>query len=249
MKVIATIASLSAVYASFADIKEQVSNNVAKAEADGSADMRAIVSMIGKDAFENIDGYGCWCYFDDMHGKGKSHPVDEVDAFCKALHEGYECAMIDSDNEGAEDACVPWEVSYVAAAIGETEDIVDQCNERNEDNCARRACMVETQFVTAIFRMSIAGGKMNEEQNHANGFDVEENCPTTPGSPSEKDCCGQYPYRHPFKTYGGQRSCCGMKTYDITVLNCCPGGKVRVNCQIDYFVNNLEMDKNFQILF
>jgi hypothetical protein len=197
---------------------------------DSPLDSKAIVSMIGADAFDNIDGYGCWCYFDDEHGKGKSHPVNEIDAFCKALHEGYECAIIDADNEGDLEACIPWEVFYVPGAIGETDQIVSDCESRNDNNCATRACIIETQFVTSMFRFTISGGSMDDSAKHENGFDVEENCPTTPGSPSEKDCCGHYPYRHPFKTYGGQRSCCGMKTYDITVLNCCPNGKVRVNC-------------------
>ena len=191
---------------------------------------RAIVQMIGEEGFERINGYGCWCYFDDLHGKGKSQPVNEVDSFCKSLHEGYDCAIIDADNEGDIEACVPWEVPYTAASIGDSDAIVDECNARNDDNCARRACMIETQFVTSMFRFTISGGQMDDTPMHSNGFDVAENCPTHQGSPSEKDCCGAYPYRHPYKTYGGQRNCCGMKTYDVTVLNCCPSGKVRVNC-------------------
>jgi hypothetical protein len=195
---------------------------------------RAIVSMIGDEAFENINGYGCWCYFAESFGKGKSHPVDEMDAFCKSLHEGYECVMIDHDNESDEDSkeCIPWEEFYVPAAVGETEDIIDQCTSRNTEwgTCAVRSCIVESQFVTSVFRHMIAGGKMNDENNHINGFDVEENCPTTPGNQSEKDCCGHYPFRHPFKTYGGQRDCCGAKTFDVSILKCCANGKVRVNC-------------------
>lgn len=71
---------------------------------------------------------------------------------------------------------------------------------------------------------------MTDDFNHKHGFDVEASCPTTPGQTSEKDCCGHYPFRHPFKTYGGQRQCCGAKTYDSQILKCCANGKVRVNC-------------------
>jgi len=196
---------------------------------------KAIVSMIGEEGFDNINGYGCWCYFAESFGKGKSHPVDETDAFCKALHEGYECVMIDNDEESTDDdseQCTPWETFYVPAAIGETEDIVDQCTERNSEfgNCAVRSCIVEMQFVTSVFRNMLGGGAMNDQFNHNNGFDVEENCPTTPGQQSEKSCCGHYPFRHPFKTYGGQRQCCGAKTFDSSILKCCSNGKVRVNC-------------------
>lgn len=190
---------------------------------------RAIVDMMG-DSFENIDGYGCWCYFHDDHGKGKSQPVNQMDAFCKLLHEGYDCAMMDSELEGG-DFCVPWEVNYNAANVG-FGDVVEQCNVRNPDDpCGNRACIVEGWFVTSIFQMFLSGGVMDMEPQHEGGnFDINENCPTHPGQQSEKACCGEYPYRHPFKTYGGQRSCCGSKTYDISVLNCCPNGKVKVNC-------------------
>merc|ERR1712110_665601 len=37
------------------------------------------MDMMG-DAGEDFNGYGCWCYFDELHGKGKSHPVDQMDA-------------------------------------------------------------------------------------------------------------------------------------------------------------------------
>jgi len=195
---------------------------------------KAIVSMIGEEAYDNINGYGCWCYFAESFGKGKSHPVDEMDAYCKALHEGYECVMIDHEKEADENTpeCVPWEEFYVPAAVGETDDIVDQCTDRNAEygNCSVRSCIVESQFVTSVFRHMISGGALNTEYNHNEGFDVEESCPTTPGQTSEKDCCGFYPYRHPFKTYGGQRECCGAKTFDVSILKCCANGKVRVNC-------------------
>merc|ERR1739848_211350 len=102
---------------------------------------RAVVDMMG-DQFENIDGYGCWCYFNEDHGKGKSQPVNEMDGFCKTLALGYDCAMIDSQAEGG-DFCVPWEVSYIGANVG-FGDVVQQCLDRNTDNCAQRACMIES---------------------------------------------------------------------------------------------------------
>ena len=40
-------------------------------------------------AIQNLDEYGCWCYFYDNVGRGKSQPVDEIDGFCKTLAEGY----------------------------------------------------------------------------------------------------------------------------------------------------------------
>ena len=45
----------------------------------------------------DIGGYGCWCYIDDAHGKGRGTPKDMVDAECKILHHNYECLIMDED--------------------------------------------------------------------------------------------------------------------------------------------------------
>lgn len=219
MKLVISVAVLaSSVLAGFDEMKNM------SLKATGP---RAVVDMMGEQ-FDNIDGYGCWCYFYEDHGKGKSQPVNQMDGFCKLLAEGYDCAMMDSQTEGG-DFCVPWEVAYNAANVG-FGDVVEQCVSRNADLCPQRACIIEGWFVTSIFQMFLSGTPMDLAQKHADGFDVTENCPTTTGTQSEKSCCGEYPYRHPFKTYGGQRDCCGSKTYDVSVLQCCPSGKVKVNC-------------------
>ena len=49
-------------------------------------------------AFTDIDGYGCWCYFEDDHGLGRSHPVNKIDETCKGIHDGYTCAIKDHGN-------------------------------------------------------------------------------------------------------------------------------------------------------
>jgi len=212
----------------------QKAKEAAAAESNANGNLaleRAIMDMMGE-AGEEFNGYGCWCYFDELHGKGKSHPVDQMDAFCKTLAEGYDCIQMDEEEEGSigEDGpCTPWEVFYLPASIGDT--VVEQCNDRNGENtCAARACIVEMQFVTNVFRFVISGGAMDSNNKHDNGFSVEENCPTKQGVQSEKSCCGAYPYRHPFKTYDGTRSCCGSKTYDNTTLKCCGDGKIRASC-------------------
>merc|ERR1712000_267674 len=68
---------------------------------------------------------GCWCYFDDDHGRGKGQPIDDLDGVCKTLHEGYECAMRDAEAEGT--TCVPWEVAYVSAIGGATTTLQEAC--------------------------------------------------------------------------------------------------------------------------
>ena len=50
-----------------------------------------------------IWNYGCWCYFQEDHGKGTGEPRNSVDEFCQALHHGYTCIMMDSNSD-----CMAW---------------------------------------------------------------------------------------------------------------------------------------------
>merc|ERR1712118_627542 len=71
-----------------------------------NSSLRAFSGNIAN-AVERLDEYGCWCYFYDNVGRGKGTPVDELDGLCKTLHDGYTCAIIDGEAEGA-DECIPW---------------------------------------------------------------------------------------------------------------------------------------------
>jgi len=194
---------------------------------------RALTNQMGA-ALDNFNEYGCWCYFDDLHGKGKSHATDEIDAYCQILAEGYDCAVIDGDDES--EPCIPWEVDYESATVN-IEQVPSMCAERNDNSCAIRACIVEQTFVTSIFQSFLFGYSLDPSKKHSStpGF-VEDNCPTKecPDGPgncfSEKSCCGDYPARRVFKTHGGQRACCGSKTYDQDIMQCCEPNKVKMVC-------------------
>ena len=84
---------------------------------------------LSQDTLNNLQEYGCWCYFDDLHGKGKSHPVNQVDSACKTLADGYECAMIDGDDEG--EPCVPWEIGYNSSTAFGGQTMIDECLRKN----------------------------------------------------------------------------------------------------------------------
>merc|ERR1712110_414313 len=226
MKVqLATIASISGLaLGGLQKMEEQLGQWLNKT----SIGQRALPSS----TMSTINRYGCWCYFEDDHGKGKSQPVNEVDAWCKTLHEGYDCAMIDAEEMGATDECVPWEIDYSSANQGTVEEVIDDCNAKNTDDaCARAACIVEGKFVMDIFQAFLGGLQLDQSVKHENGFDVMAMCPTKGISgESEKSCCGVYPYRHPFKTFGGNRACCQSKTYDVNILTCCDDGRARMTC-------------------
>ena len=42
-----------------------------KNSTDGNGLMRSLGHGWASTMLENIDGYGCWCYFGDDHGRGK----------------------------------------------------------------------------------------------------------------------------------------------------------------------------------
>jgi len=48
---------------------------------------------------------------------------------------------------------------------------------------------------------------------------------------SREQCCGTYPKRFPFKTgHDDQRRCCGSRTYDSTIFECCADNELKNVC-------------------
>merc|ERR1712066_675342 len=58
------------------------------------------VAIIGDSVVMQLRQYGCWCYFGNNWGKGRSIPQDGLASICKVLHQGYECARMDNEAEG-----------------------------------------------------------------------------------------------------------------------------------------------------
>merc|ERR1711970_737939 len=157
-------------------------------------------------------GYGCWCHFDENHdnlpGTGRGKPMDEWDAACKRLQEGYECAVMDFDD------CEPWNAEYDAPGAGFQGDITRYCDAFTDDDCARAACIVESTFVNWVGEATIRNEKagktdlssLNDEWYHSNDFDVAT-CETRKGPREDKACCGaDSPNRFPYKA--DHRVCC-----------------------------------------
>lgn len=134
----------------------QVQNATITATGPGRAQQVGINAVVGFRALVNpgtnraitqsdmglLNDYGCWCFFESSHGNGKGKPVDELDTYCKALHDGYECIIADSEAQGQ--ACVPWEIPYNSAfgtgiPTGLTmQGLSDECDTNNPaDSCAQ----------------------------------------------------------------------------------------------------------------
>merc|ERR1739847_102188 len=115
-----------------------------------------------------IREYGCWCYLGtEQTNKGKSNPVNEVDQICKNLQNGYECAEIDGNLEGA--PCNPRTMNFEKPTINfltqqdlDLQDITDSCETANGVNtCASRTCIIEFTFLMDYFNYylaSLSGG-------------------------------------------------------------------------------------------
>jgi hypothetical protein len=231
MKVVFSSAALlfSAAYASYHSMEEQLQELLNSVNSTVAGE-RALGELLGP-TLAAINEYGCWCYFEEDHGKGKSQPLNEIDSYCKILHEGYDCAMMDAEEAG-EPECEPWEVTYVTQTTSDIDTLIQVCTNLNADKCARNACIVEGMFVVNIVQSFFAGISLDPIYKHTDpDFDLGVMCPTKPGPQSVgKSCCGFYPFRRPYKTYEGNRSCCGVKTYDTNILTCCADGKPRMSC-------------------
>jgi len=190
--------------------------------------------------------YGCWCYFDDAHGKGHGDAVDAFDNTCATLHKGYECAIMDAEEAGEVD-CTPWAIpgDYNLGFDWE------ECQILNPDSiCAAAACSIEIEFSFALYSFAFADLKpagSNQysliDYSHRNGFDAQIECALGLYSEGGKGggdnyddsftehCCGVYPHRFPYKSYGRDpRACCEAQIYAIGTHQCCLDGSVKTEC-------------------
>ena len=100
----------------------------------------------------DLDEYGCWCFFYVGVGRGAGQPVDDFDRICKILADGYVCAISDSEKVGR--SCVPWEVDYEPGFGNSKEELWNSCSTLNSENlCEAYSCAVETNFVYSLFEL------------------------------------------------------------------------------------------------
>lgn len=188
-----------------------------------------------------INEYGCWCYFADDHGKGHGTPVNRMDEICKILHDGYECAILDGTDEN--ETCEPWTVDYTGTTtLGDSnQEVAIECEDKNTNNCAIRACVIENYFILNVFAEFINGNVFDPSKKHEYGFNAKEECVSVNGGGGdggdgndyvkEKACCGSYPKRYPFLHVNNHRACCGEKTYSTTTYQCCEeDNEIRYSC-------------------
>lgn len=240
--VISTTLLAAVANAGFADMKTEfnqlVNQYVRGLMLAGQPIDRAISDVLTGENFDRINEYGCWCYFEDDHGRGHGKAINGMDHICKKLADGYDCCMLDFEEVTGNDSCVPWEVQYLPGSGTGEVNLAFNCDGFNPVNavtqagfCANCACKVEGLFVTRAFNLFIAGGAIDEQYSQANGFDEKANCVLQEGiQDTERACCGEQPHRFPYKPLSGERGCCGGATFDTTLQECCADDVARLSC-------------------
>jgi len=246
MKVTAAVSSILLLsknaYAGFEQITEMVKAVEAvmnTTEFDRDIGGGATGSAMMSPTLALIENYGCWCYFQENHGKGAGEAQNGVDGHCQSLHHGYTCVKIDAEFEG-EKCDKPWESNYQVISLtawmfgaNTGGDLYADCQELNPDSeCEARTCAVESLFTLNLLGDFLSGKPFDSTLKHDNGFDVAANCPRKIGSDnSPLECCGEYPPRFPYKTKDGQRGCCFDKTYDVELQECCMDYSLSLVCE------------------
>lgn len=186
-------------------------------------------------ALEKYLFYGCYC-FPDGHNKlfgGYGEPIDEVDRVCKAFQTCYRCVGIDFGQEECINA-KGYEFQGLYEEDTGFKEIVCKNNGRGEGSrCSRAQCECDKQLALQLAEMEITwnptyqAGKYGLFDRHTTCAASEERSQVENHAIDVK-CCGYYPKRTPYAYNGpnGIRNCCGSKTYDPNILECCPGDEL-----------------------
>jgi hypothetical protein len=154
--------------------------------------------------------------------------------------QGYECVEIDSTASG--ETCIGHDTDYNDAnvdfmAYPTDESIFNSCMASNGgvDNCAVKACTVEVSFLRDWWplQQQVYSGTFDPEMarlSHDKDFDTSAECAIIRGGYSERQCCGKYPTRFPFRTLNGDRACCDERTYQTSSFECCDDSIVSLSC-------------------
>merc|ERR1711981_22898 len=178
--------------------------------------------------FNGINGYGCWCNFNENYTLSHGPVQDGIDQLCKRLVNGYHCGIMDGAAAGT--PCQTNTQEYTAVQFNSQQTINQFCTVSSDNAgnfCKETACIVEGTFSVEMFADMFGGSfSINPNLVHISAggiFDPVVECAyqTAGQGRSEKECCGEYPDRYPFKHFNNARQCCGQITYAVDSLQCC----------------------------
>lgn len=178
--------------------------------------------------YQNLQSYGCWCYFDAKHGSGKGLPVDRVDEQCMKLHHATSCIKIENCDENLS---FKTDMNFVNGKIE-----YDCISPNGGDTCLENNCYAYTFFTSGIIDIFYDGGSLNYDYKVDLGFDSSTCNPKhVKNAIIDEFCCGSYSEnsRRPVKVPSGtNKQCCESSTtkdfitYNPMVSECCPNGMV-----------------------
>merc|ERR1712038_477620 len=221
---------------------EEAAYNKTIADDPSQASDRGFVPFI-MNYLLDIQYYGCWCYLDETWDQAKGPVQDGLDQECKNLVMNYRCLVMDALDRG--ETCDPHAQQYTEYNLfGGSEQLVTECNLENKDDenaqCRIDLCISDGEFTLNLFSLMFQAGGIAASQppydptmthpNNANSpgtFIVGDECKYDyrGAGRSDKECCGTYPARFPFKTFNGDKACCdtqeGGRTYSTLVNQCC----------------------------
>jgi hypothetical protein len=129
-----------------------------------------------------INPYGCWCNFENMPSQYGGQPIDDIDAACKVLQEGYRCLQLDHDQN-----CQVTAETYQAPPrymgirnedqlLSKLKSHCSRVHSGTENSCGYRLCAIEAFFINTLFMHMMSGKRVNMKYSHRLGFNPEENC-------------------------------------------------------------------------
>lgn len=226
---------------------EEAAYNKTIADDPSAADDRGFTPFV-MGFLADIQHYGCWCYLDENWEYGHGPVQDGLDQECKNLVRNYRCLVLDALERG--ETCDPENQDYTEYNLfGGSEEVVNECNSNgNEEDenaqCRIGLCIADGTFSLNLFALMFQQGGISASQppydpamTHATNaespgdFDPRTECQygINGAGYSDRACCGEYPSRFPFKTFDGDKACCGGRTYSTLSLQCCTDEVADIN--------------------
>lgn len=226
----------------FVQLEEAAYNKTVSDDPSKANDRGFVPFIMGH--LVDIQYYGCWCYLDDTWDVAKGPVQDGLDQECKNLVQNYRCLVLDALDRG--ETCDPATQEYTEYNLfGGSGNLTNECETNGNElgdatttQCRQDLCKADGEFTLNLFALMFQlGGIANNQPPydpavaHANNtggsslglFDPATDCRYAyqGAGRSEKECCGNYPARFPFKTYSGDKACCGDRTYSTIGMKCC----------------------------
>lgn len=185
---------------------------------------RRMVKHLTIKDWRDFSDYGCWC----IEKKGYGAVVDSVDFACMTHSKCWGCAKAENGKE-CEGSSTSYKWKFVKDRTTKT--VIDIKCLNKEGTCEKDICECDKQLVfnlrdvESVYDSKFKQTKANKDtmcQKASAGGDASSEKSLQPAASGPLDsCCGDEVFKFPFATMGGARACCGTRTYDTTVLECC----------------------------